>query len=317
MKASHIRLTLVLLTALISSCAYQNREVKLVAEIFKTIEDNYFYEWGKKQRTEFVNCMLQRALTEHSYHREIPEKTPEGEPVTTITLTIQQCIKEDPHVRYIGPDQNQNDSEESESNTFIEASWIKPDVVGYLYIAVFGGFTKLEIESELSKFYKREPAILIFDMRRNRGGLNKIAQHVLNFFAPREGLTTLELRDRNGNVIDTGDDFITPRRGELADWKLVVLVDEECASACEWVAEDLRQWGMATLIGTTTHGKGTVQGQKRLGNGAILLLTTAQYFLPNGETPDGKGITPDIFVEDTGGEEDLVLARALEYLRKQ
>ena len=78
---------------------------------------------------------------------------------------------------------------------------------------------------------------------------------------------------------------------------LVVLVDANSASAAEIVAGSLQVHKRAKLVGTTTYGKGSVQEDFPLSDGSDLHLTVERWFLPNGQTIDHKGLTPDVSVK--------------------
>ena len=100
--------------------------------------------------------------------------------------------------------------------------------------------------------------------------------------------------------------------------KLVVLIDEGSASASEIVAGALQDRGRATLVGTTSFGKGTVQQWQELpGEGGAFRLTIARWLTPNKTWIHDKGISPDVAVtvpEDPPRDSDPILDRALEVL---
>jgi len=81
---------------------------------------------------------------------------------------------------------------------------------------------------------------------------------------------------------------------------MVVLVNQGSASASEIVAGALQDWGRATIVGTQTFGKGSVQTIMPLGNNTAIKLTTARYYTPHGRSIQAKGITPDVIVEEPG-----------------
>jgi carboxyl-terminal processing protease len=128
---------------------------------------------------------------------------------------------------------------------------------------------------------------MVLDLRGNPGGFIEAAQAVIGAFV-RSG-EAFELRDRTGHV---EHDNVTGTH--LApSIPLVVLVDKDSASASEIVAGSLHVHHRATLIGTTTFGKGSVQEDFPLSNGGDLHLTIEHWFLPDGSTVQGKGLKPD------------------------
>ena len=100
----------------------------------------------------------------------------------------------------------------------------------------------------------------------------------------------------------------------MATWEKTLLQDS--ASASEILAGALQDTGAATLIGTTTYGKGIVQTVYFLNDGTGIKLTEAKYLTPNGNDINQKGITPDIVVE-LGEDEDTQFNAAVEYLQAQ
>jgi carboxyl-terminal processing protease len=101
---------------------------------------------------------------------------------------------------------------------------------------------------------------------------------------------TFELRGRNGTV----NRHMVGAKHLAPTLPMVVLVDANSASASEIVAGSLQVHQRAKLVGTKTFGKGSVQQDFPLSNGADIHLTVQRWYLPNGQTIDKKGLTPDI-----------------------
>ena len=102
---------------------------------------------------------------------------------------------------------------------------------------------------------------------------------------------------------------------------MAVLINGNSASASEIFAGAVKDYGIGTLVGTKTYGKGIVQNVFRLNDGTSLKLTISEYFTPNGNHIHGIGVEPDIVVEyeydETNPERDNQLEAAMEALQKQ
>jgi carboxyl-terminal processing protease len=130
----------------------------------------------------------------------------------------------------------------------------------------------------------------VLDLREDPGGFIDQADHVISeFVASGE---TFELRDRTSTV----DKHMVSGEHLAISVPLVVLVDANSASAAEIVAGSLQVHHRAKLVGTMTFGKGSVQQDFPLNDGADIHLTVKRWYLPNGVTIDHKGLTPDVTV---------------------
>lgn len=131
---------------------------------------------------------------------------------------------------------------------------------------------------------------MVLDLREDPGGFIDQADHVISeFIASGE---TFELRDRSSTV----DKHMVSGEHLATSVSLVVLVDANSASAAEIVAGSLQVHHRAKLVGTVTFGKGSVQQDFPLNDGADIHLTVKRWYLPNGVTIDHKGLTPDVTV---------------------
>jgi carboxyl-terminal processing protease len=142
---------------------------------------------------------------------------------------------------------------------------------------------------------------MVLDLREDPGGFIDQADHVISeFVASGE---TFELRDRTRTV----DKHMVSGEHLATSVPLVVLVDANSASAAEIVAGSLQVHHRAKLVGTVTFGKGSVQQDFPLNDGADIHLTVKRWYLPNGVTIDHKGLTPDVTVPlaNTGDQFDV------------
>jgi carboxyl-terminal processing protease len=170
------------------------------------------------------------------------------------------------------------------------------DDVGYLRIARFGEQTTSELHKALAEIGKRVPADklsgYIIDLRNNPGGLLDQAVSVSSTFMTRGEVVSI--RGREASDMQR----FTARGGDLTKGKpLVVLINGGSASASEIVAGALHDHKRATVVGTRSFGKGSVQTIMPLGEGkGALALTTARYFTPSGRSIQALGVAPDIEV---------------------
>jgi carboxyl-terminal processing protease len=173
---------------------------------------------------------------------------------------------------------------------------IDGDDVGYVRIARFGEQTTDELRKALAEIARRVPretlAGYVIDLRNNPGGLLDQAVSVSSAFMARGEVVSIR-----GRTAEDTQRF-SARGGDLTKGKaVVVLINGGSASASEIVAGALHDHKRATLIGTRSFGKGSVQTIMPLGEGkGALALTTARYFTPSGRSIQAQGIAPDIEV---------------------
>ncbi|MCH8297634.1 MAG: S41 family peptidase, partial [Chloroflexi bacterium] len=176
----------------------------------------------------------------------------------------------------------------------------------------FTGTTGEELKEALERFERSQGVGLVLDLRNNPGGLVSSVVEVTSQFI-RDGLVLYQV-DAQGNRRDWG----IKSGGKALDIPMVVLVNEFSASASEVFAGAIIDNGRATIIGTTTFGKGSVNNLWPLDDGSGVNFTTARWFTPNGSLIEGEGITPDVFLEPADDDDDDVyLDRAIEILKEQ
>ena len=182
--------------------------------------------------------------------------------------------------------------------------------LGYIRIASFGENTGDEFKEEYNKLKDSGMTGLILDLRQNPGGLITSCVEVADMLVPKGNIVSVVQRDGSRESYDS--DL------EEASYPLVVLIDENSASASEILAGALQDREAATIVGTKSYGKGSVQVVVPLFHNDGLKLTIAKYYTPSGKCIDGIGIEPDIMVnlpEDVL--EDTQLNMAKEVLQKK
>jgi carboxyl-terminal processing protease len=173
---------------------------------------------------------------------------------------------------------------------------IEGNDIGYIRIMQFNEQTTDGLSHAITEVSNRIPGDklrgYVLDLRNNPGGLLDQAISISSDFLERGEIVSTRGRDPGGTR------RYSVRHGDLTSGKpLIVLLNGGSASASECVAGALQDHRRATLIGTRSYGKGTVQSLIPLGAGkGALRLTTARYFTPSGRSIQAKGISPDIEV---------------------
>jgi carboxyl-terminal processing protease len=165
------------------------------------------------------------------------------------------------------------------------------DTVGYIKLEKFAQNSSDEFDKALWGLYRQGMKSLVIDLRGNPGGLLTTAIELSNKFVPYGTIVSTRGRDASDNMVEQATHDHT--------WKtpLVVLVDENSASASEIFAAAIQENGRGLVVGRRTYGKGTVQTHFPLRTVAgDLRLTTAQFFSPKGRVMAGAGVEPDVQV---------------------
>ncbi|MDA8235340.1 MAG: S41 family peptidase [Clostridia bacterium] len=181
--------------------------------------------------------------------------------------------------------------------------------IAYVQLTQFKSNTGQELGKTLQELNNEGFKGIILDLRDNPGGDLDAAVDVAKFFVPKES-TIVSIKYRNGDE----DKFVSD--AEPLEVPLVIIINENSASASEIVAGAVKDSKTGTLVGLKTFGKGVVQSIFPLDNGAGLKLTTAKYYTPKGSDIHKKGISPDVEVKQpqAKGEEeveDLQLEKAI------
>jgi carboxyl-terminal processing protease len=173
----------------------------------------------------------------------------------------------------------------------------------YIQITEFSERTAVELSAVMK--VASQASGIILDLRGNPGGLLDTVIDVAGFFL-REGVV-VDVVDNEGNH----KVYSVRPSGQTTDLPMVVLVDEYSASGSELLAGALQDYGRATVAGTTTFGKGSVDILRRLSDGSGIYITNARWLTPKGRLIEGVGIYPDY--ELVEGED--AIQWAIDYLR--
>ena len=183
---------------------------------------------------------------------------------------------------------------------------------GYVRLSTFNEKATDEVTAAIRGLQEKNPKMkgLIFDLRRNPGGLLDQAVGVSDIFL--DGGEVVSQRGRDAKDIER----YNARSGDMLDGlPLVVLVDNGSASAAEIVAGALQDRKRAELVGLTTFGKGSVQTviPLRGGSDGAVKLTTARYYTPAGRSIQKTGIEPDLEVAATREQAELIANKAFQF----
>ena len=186
---------------------------------------------------------------------------------------------------------------------------------GWVRLTQFQERTVEDMVKKLEDIYNQDPQLkgLVLDLRNDPGGLLDAAVAVSAVFLPDDVtvVSTNGQLEESKYVYKASPQFYLRRgadpvrrltettKGIYKKIPLVVLVNEGSASASEIVAGALQDHKRATVMGSQTFGKGSVQTVRQLGPDTALKITTARYYTPSGRSIQAKGIVPDVLLDDT------------------
>lgn len=192
---------------------------------------------------------------------------------------------------------------------------LRDDNIFVIKISNFQNDTKQLMDEAIAEILKNKPKGIILDLRNNPGGYLDISVEISSEWVEDGVIVSEEFNQERKN------EFLARGRARLKDYKTAVLVNEGSASASEIVAGALRDYGKATIIGTRTFGKGSVQALQDLRDGSSIKITVANWFTPNGLNINEEGIEPDEIIEMTPEDfengDDLQMERAVEIITNE
>ena len=202
--------------------------------------------------------------------------------------------------------------------------------IGYIKVSGFDKETANQFVEAVEELEAQGMEKLLLDLRDNPGGILNSAVDIAAYLLPDDQYdgTLLYTENKEGkgeryysqdgmilyeSHTDRTNDHYPREDGHQLDLPMVVLINENSASAAEILTGCLKDYGWATIVGTNSFGKGIVQVTFPLEDGSAVKLTNSQYFTPSGYALHGKGITPDLVVEQ-GEEGDAQLEEGLAVL---
>lgn len=203
------------------------------------------------------------------------------------------------------------DVEKAEIEVPVVGGKMLEDNIGYIQIAQFTSLTSDQFAEYYKQLTDEGMTSLIVDLRNNPGGLLDSVVDTLRQILPEGMIVYTQTKD--GTKKEYTCEGETP-----ISIPLVVLVNENSASASEIFAGAVHDHEIATLVGTKTFGKGIVQQTFPFTDGSAIKMTIAKYYTPNGVCIHGEGITPDVEVEfPDDATEDVQLNRAVELAKEK
>jgi carboxyl-terminal processing protease len=223
-----------------------------------------------------------------------------------ISSTVKYGTKEEFTITY-SRDEKENTVTIKRGYVFINSVNSKEDnEIGIITIDTFSATIPYQVRDAVNGFSDKVTSVII-DLRDNTGGYLSSAYNTADLFIEK-GKVVYQLKDKNNNISKYEAKTDVLRRFD----KIVVLINENSASASEILAIALKESANATIVGETSYGKGTVQETEQLSSGSMVKYTSSYWLSPNGNSINKLGIKPDVEVKDSNKQLD----KAKETIRK-
>lgn len=199
------------------------------------------------------------------------------------------------------------------------SSKILKENIGYIKLPSFDTDSSKKLKEKVDELVSKGAKSLVLDLRNNGGGIVDESTDIADLFLEK-GKTIMTTKDNKDK-----EEVTKSKTKKEYDMPLILLTNENTASASEILTAALKDNERATVIGTKTYGKGVIQTVLTLSDGSGLKITTAEYFTPNGTEINEKGIKPNIEVKLPDSvksiyavkeSDDAQLNRAIEELQK-
>lgn len=172
----------------------------------------------------------------------------------------------------------------------VEGKVISNDI-GYIKFTSFDETTAEDFKKQYQELAKKNIKSLIIDLRNNGGGIVDQALEIADYIADKDSVLLYEVDKNNKETVRKA------KTDPIINMPIVILTNENTASASEILAGALKDLGKAKTVGTTTYGKGVIQQILKLNNGSGLKITIEEYQTPNKNKINKVGIEPDEKVE--------------------
>lgn len=223
-----------------------------------------------------------------------------------ISSTVKYGTKEEFTITY-SRDEKENTVTIKRGYVFINSVNSKEDnEIGIITIDTFSATIPDQVRDAVNGFSDKVTSVII-DLRDNTGGYLSSAYNTADLFIEK-GKVVYQLKDKNNNISKYEAKTGVLRRFD----KIVVLINENSASASEILAIALKESANAIIVGETSYGKGTVQETEQLSSGSMVKYTSSYWLSPNGNSINKLGIKPDVEVKDSNKQLD----KAKETIRK-